>query len=116
MRCIKCGTEVENGQRFCPGCGVPVASETHAHPDSSELYKGARKKNVSNLAIVSVVGVFWPILSPLAFICGILAMKRCKSNPELWGYGLAVAGCIVSGIEMIVLLGLFVGALVTGKL
>lgn len=116
MKCLKCGTEVVNGQKFCSGCGAQVATGTYSNQDGTGAYKGTRKLKLSNLAIVSVVGVFWPLLSPIAFICGILAMKKCKRDPELWGYGLAVAGCIVSGIEMIVLLGLFVGAWGTGEL
>lgn len=116
MKCLKCGFEIESGLRFCPGCGNPVAACGPLQNSSTASHKGrARRLKLSNLALVSVIGVFWPIMSPVAFICGFLAIKKCKQEPELWGYGLALTGCIVSGIEMLILLGLFIGAVVTGQ-
>ena len=117
MKCPKCGFEIESGLRFCPGCGTPVAAiATSLSNNGLASYGGkTRRWKLSNLALVSIICVFWPIMSPVAFICGFLAIRKCKQDPGLWGYGLALTGCIVSGIEMLILLGLFIGAVVTGQ-
>ena len=107
MKCGKCGKETEDNLRFCPACGAPVQG-------TGNTVIG--KKKLSNLALASVAMTFWPIISPAAFICGVLAMKACKRDPNLWGYGLALAGCIVSGIEMLVYLARLVGGLATGAI
>lgn len=118
MKCPKCGFEIESGLRFCPGCGTPVAViATSSSNIGSASYRGkTRTRKLSNLALVSIICVFWPIMSPVAFICGLLAIKKCKQDPGLWGYGLAMTACIVSGIEILILLGLFIGAVATGQM
>ncbi len=68
MYCKNCGTELEEGQKFCPNCGTPVNSETN---DTSYEYQRSEWQNRSyqqdipgrSDAIVSMV------FGSLAIIC-----------------------------------------------
>jgi len=41
MFCGKCGTQVENGARFCPSCGTPVEAQPAAQVNQYEAYEPA---------------------------------------------------------------------------
>jgi hypothetical protein len=63
--------------------------------------------------IFSLTTVFAPILSPIAIIYGVKAMKRIKAEPGLKGYGHALAGIILGSITGLIAL-VIIGALVYG--
>jgi len=98
MKCVKCGEEWTAG-RSCPRCGAENGAGT---PDAQF------QKKFSQLAMGSLIFVFFPILSPLACILACVAMKKCDENPNLMGRGVAVAACIISVMEMLLLLGILI--------
>ena len=56
-------------------------------------------------AIVSFTLVLWIITAPVAFVLGILALKRIKAEPErLKGRGMALAGMIIPPLFILVLI------------
>jgi len=53
-------------------------------------------------AIVSFTVYLWIITAPVAFVLGILALKRIKAEPErLKGRGMALAGMIIPPLQII---------------
>ena len=61
--------------------------------------------------IFSLTIVFAPILSPIAIISGVKAMKRVKEQPRLPGFGHALTGIILGSVTGLIFL-VAVGALV----
>lgn len=109
MKCMNCGFDIVANQRFCPECGA--AAPSNGGPLSQT---GPRK--LSNLALFSVIGALFPIVSPIALICGLVAIQKCKRNPQLYGRGLALTGCILTGIEILVFVCFIIGGAITGQL
>lgn len=82
-------------------------------------------KRKTGLAITSLVlGIlgltcFWIFTGIPAIVCGVIARKRARENPEEYGgAGLALAGVItgsVSFVSIVVLAGLFLPAIAKAK-
>ena len=68
-------------------------------------------------AIVSFTLVLWIITAPVAFVLGILALKRIKAEPErLKGRGMALAGIIIPLLFIpVVMLVLIIKAILSGE-
>ncbi len=90
----------------CPNCGVKTES---AIADNTSA---AKKTNV-----LAIVGFVLSFLVPLAgLICSIVARKQCTERNE-GGAGLALAGLIISIVEMcIILLYIIILIAVAGSL
>lgn len=102
MYCKNCGKEISDDAYVCPNCGVKVSGAT----------TGERKMNV--LAIVGFVLAF---LVPIAgLICSIIARRQIRETEE-GGAGLALAGLIISIVEMcIVVLYIIIAVAVAGNI
>jgi len=51
--CGKCGSKIDDGVKFCPGCGTPVgapAGEQQAQPNQGQNDFSARMANLNNTA------------------------------------------------------------------
>ena len=60
-------------------------------------------------AIVSFMVYLWIPAAPVAFVLGILALKRIKAEPErLKGRGMALAGMILGAIPIVALVAFIV--------
>lgn len=110
MFCSSCGSEIQDGQAFCPTCGAPV-SGTVVQP-SPQAYEPApppiliatqQPKNSNGIAIagfvLSLVTLFFCWLPYIPFITGLLALifsivGIAKKNASL--KGLAIAGLVIS--------------------
>ncbi len=106
MFCKNCGKEISDYAYVCPNCGVKTES---ALADNSS---GTKKTNV-----LAIVGLILSFVIPIAgLICSIIARKQCAERGE-GGAGLALAGLIISIVEMcIVLLYIIIVFAVAGSL
>ena len=92
MFCKNCGTEIIDNAVICPHCGVQVANIGAAANISNAC------KDTSNpIAIVGFVLSFFICLAGL--ICSIVGYRKAK-NEGLDNQGLALAGIIISSIEL----------------
>ena len=94
MYCKNCGREISDNAFVCPNCGVRVEGV------SAQSSTSATKKT-NTLAIVGFILAF---LVPIAgLICSIIGKKQCVERNE-GGAGLALAGLIISIVEMAIVL------------
>ena len=93
MFCKNCGKEISENAYVCPNCGVKVEN-----PSASSAHTGNK---TNTLAIVGFILAF---LVPIAgLICSIIARKQIRERDE-GGAGLALAGLIISIVEMVFVL------------
>ncbi len=85
MYCKTCGKEIDDNAYVCPHCGVKTNVVT--------------EKKTNTLAIVGFVLSFFFAIAGL--ICCIIARRQIKESAE-GGAGLALAGLIISIVEMAV--------------
>lgn len=90
MYCKNCGSLIDNDAVVCPHCGV--ATDKFA----GEVAPVKNQKNT--LAIVGFIFSF--LISIVGLICSILGFKKA-STLEGKGKGLAIAGIIISVINMV---------------
>ena len=97
MFCKNCGKEISNNAVVCPYCGVQAGKIT-SYDD---------RKNT--IAIVGFVLSFFIAIAGL--VCSIIGYKKAKNEGLEYG-GLALAGIIISAIEiaLIVILYFALGA------
>jgi hypothetical protein len=111
MFCAKCGTQLEEGVKFCPKCGAPVAPPAEVAPSGATppatTAPAATPQAVtrtSGFAIASlvlgIVGILINPLAILAIIFGGIGMSQTGKDPNLKGKGMAIAG-LVLGIIMV---------------
>ena len=127
--CAKCGSQMDDAQRFCPGCGFDMGagqntSVSYYNGGQDQYYGGQqqspydygymqpgvssyRKTNAMGIVslICSLVGLFFlgPILEPLAIIFGGVGISQCNKYPNLYtGKGFAVAGLVIGIIGLVI--------------
>ena len=126
--CAKCGSQMDDAQRFCPGCGFDMGAGQNApaayYNGGQDQYYGGqqspydngymqpgvgsyRKTNAMGIVslICSLVGLFFlgPILEPLAIIFGGVGISQCNKYPNLYiGKGFAVAGLVIGIIGLVI--------------
>ncbi len=88
MYCKNCGKEVNDNAVVCPNCGAQIAP-----------FKNTEEKRTCTIAIVGFVLSFFFAIAGL--ICSIIARKKCNEE-GLEGGGFALAGIIISAIELAV--------------
>lgn len=99
MFCRNCGKEIDDKAVVCPHCGVQVGKvETHSSDD---------KKNT--MALIGFILSFFIALAGL--ICSIIGYKRAKEE-GLEGKGMALAGIIISSVEMGLVILIYIIAIV----
>lgn len=120
MYCSKCGSQMAEGQRFCPNCGAPVPETAGGSAAGSDAYEGNDRqqytyapaggvqqpaygavpvqKKQSALGIVALVLSFF--IGPVALILAIIDL--CKHD-ETEDHGCAIAGLVISIIFTLVL-------------
>lgn len=92
MFCKYCGKEVDVNTAFCPHCGVSLNQPVNQTQNNNPIVRPT-----CDLAIVGLILAF---VVPLAgLIVSILGLKKCTSE-SLEGKGYAVAGIIISSVEM----------------
>ena len=99
MYCKKCGQQMDDSAKQCPKCGVVTDNFWNASKSGagrSPAYTHQEEKNT-----VAVVGfVFAFLIALVGLICSIIGFRRAK-NEGLERGGLALAGIIISVINMV---------------
>ncbi len=98
ISCKKCGHLNEDGSKFCAGCGEKFQeNQTEAKLNTKNGYN---KNAVCSLvfSLISLVIFWW--LGFAGVSCGIAALNEIKTKGGK-GKGLAIAGIIVSIIDII---------------
>lgn len=103
MFCMKCGTELPDGSRFCPYCGVvfedifrkdkglvmPSDEEIENAPINSECVVGF------TLACISLVVRFFYLFNIIALVTSAVSLVTCY-NKKMRGRGFAYLGILIS--------------------
>ena len=124
MYCQYCGNKVEEGSKYCPVCGSPLAEKSDApkeekqdttdfektyYAESASPRTGTKPGSARTMAIVSIVLAFFNPL--IGLIVSIVAFNNAKrDDPD--SLGLAKIGIIVSIVIMAFSLIITVVALV----
>ncbi len=132
MFCPNCGVPVSDGANFCEKCGAPVAIAEEnttawgAEMNANTFYAQpaapvATKSSGKGVAgfVLALVGMFTGglILGILGIIFSVMGLKEIGRDPSLTGRGMALAGLIISIVQLafwaFILFILFVAVLVT---
>ena len=120
------GHPMEAGTKFCYQCGSPQGQGIVPPPVAYQvppqmqqpMYSGQGQMpmpvaptSTNGMAVAALVTsiVCFPI-NFIGFIFGLVALGQIKSNPTQGGKGLAIAGVVIGGIGMVVLLFWLFGA------
>jgi len=113
MFCPKCGAQIPDDSEFCSKCGAALKVTQQAGvqpqtPQASSQTVVSSPKKTSGTAIASLVlglvGIFFGLItSILAIIFGGVAISQInKSEGQIGGHGMAVAGLVLGIIMTIV--------------
>lgn len=115
--CVKCGKKLEDNAKFCDSCGSETDKEVvesvvinNVEAIQTEGSTNNGKANGLSIAsmVLSIVSVFLfrTVCSILGIVFGAISYKKIKKTGQK-GKGFAitgiVVGCVVLGIELIVL-------------
>lgn len=103
MFCMKCGTELPDGSRFCPYCGVvfedifrkdkglvmPSDEEKENAPINAECVAGF------TLACISLTIQYFYLINIIAFVTSVVSLVTCY-NKKMRGHGFAYLGIFIS--------------------
>ena len=105
MFCMKCGKENEEGAKECVACGaqlevVQSVAQTQDKPVQSADKKCKKAKTSLIAAIVGLI-IAGIICGTYAFVSGIQALKEIKTDKELSGKGMAIAGIVLGLLDVV---------------
>ncbi|MBE7076296.1 MAG: DUF4190 domain-containing protein [Clostridiales bacterium] len=116
MFCSYCGKKVADTDKFCKECGAeikktaevvdPVAETENTQVESNEV----QTKKFSGKAIagfvLSLAGIVFAgmICGIIGLILSSIALKNIKNNENLRGKGLAIAGLVISIIDIVIMI------------
>ncbi len=118
MFCPKCGANNVEDAKFCVACGSQIekaegeqapASAVQA-PVTETAPATPAKTRMSACAIagfvLSLIGIFWAglICGILGIIFSAIGMRAATVNPQVKGKGLAIAGLVISIIDVALIL------------
>lgn len=96
MYCDKCGTRLTGNEKFCFHCGAKTINN-NLNP---EIKESSGKKTASIvLGIISIVGIFLVIFSPISLILSLIGLIiGIKANKEVSN----VAGIVINAISLFI--------------
>ena len=110
--CVKCGTEVASTDVFCHQCGCRIQSGGVSVSNGDE--SSMRWMIPVGRPFSAIAAGYLGLLSPLPFfgvaavICGFVALKAIRRNPDLCGAGRAWFGIVFGGLMTVLYLALLV--------
>ena len=112
--CENCGAALNENDVFCTKCGTRVKNESNNTNNAinntainNESINTSKAIRVSPLAITSlvcsIIGLFilGYIMGFVSISCSSTFLKQQKSNPNLKGKGLAIAGLVIGIIDIV---------------
>jgi prepilin-type processing-associated H-X9-DG protein len=107
MYCPKCGTENPDDVQLCRSCSWVLTSISITAQNPNAKTSGLAITSLV-LGILSIFTLFLTVLP--AIILGIISIFKIeKSAGQLKGKGLAIAGIVVSGVSLILILPMMLG-------
>lgn len=101
MYCSNCGNQIDDHASVCIHCGAPTQNAQYQQQYQQPVQQNTSSNQSNTLAIVGFVFAF---LMPLVgLICSIIGLKNAPQfNGN--GKGLAIAGIIISALDIIIYL------------
>lgn len=117
MFCPKCGASVSDGANFCEKCGAPIeaaegysaawgaemnANTFYAQPAAPVAMKNCGKAIAGFVLSLVAFVMSWLgiILSILGIVFSTMALREIRNNRNLTGRGFALAGLIISIVDL----------------
>lgn len=108
--CDSCGAEMPNFANFCGECGKPFTKEqVSLEQQRTRMVTITEQSNGAGTAgfIISIVSLFigwFPIIGWIVLLLGgILCIIGCNRSKK----GLAIAGLIISALNLLIVIGLY---------
>lgn len=109
MFCPNCGTNVEDGARFCPNCSAALTEEAPVQ-ESAPVYEAqpvtpaAPAVNTSNILVFGILGLAFAESGILGIIFSAIALSKAKAYAAAYGNltGKAKVGKILATVGLIV--------------
>jgi len=108
--CGKCGTQIEDGLKFCPACGAEIAAQP-----SQQYTPPVQEQAVAEAPVFDQADVeknkFMAILAYIIFLIPLLAVKDSPYVKFHTNQGLVlfIAGVLVGVVSVIPVIGWLVG-------
>ena len=99
MYCNQCGTKLTGSEKFCFHCGTEIKNDNY-NSVSTETKSSSGKKNASIiLGIISLVGLFLIIFSPISVILSLIGLIiGIRAHKEVNN----VAGIVINAISLFI--------------
>lgn len=132
MFCPNCGSNNTEDAKFCTGCGAPLSNEVKeenantvtqvegqpVQPEMQSIQPEMQQGQPQVVApakwsgkaiasfVVSLVGIFFAaiICGTIGLVFSALAFQELKTKQNLRGKGLAVAGMVISIIDVVLMI------------
>lgn len=103
MVCPKCGKEIEDGAKQCVACGAQfeIAQPAVQTKEASKVDKKCKKAKTSFITAIVGLIIAGIICGTYAFVTGIQALKEIKTDKELSGKGMAIAGIVLGLLDVV---------------
>lgn len=101
MDCKNCGKEIPEGSSYCAACGQPVSAAPGSDTSGGQKAGGMA---VASLVLGILAFLTCGLTSLIGLILGIISLVKIGNKKESQsGRGMAIAGTVLSGINILLL-------------